>query len=105
MVASSVYGYEDRVLPLESNVQKLPSIEGEAVRNKVVYIDPALNINLNDIISKMEAHLKTLGVYRNNFLTSTDRRYQNRMFELQQMIFTNFLVPRLQKQTQEEEKQ
>ncbi len=93
----AVYGYDDRVRALEPNVQPLPQIEGEAVRNKVVYIDPALNINLEDTIGKMEAHLKTLGMYRNNLLTSTDKPYQERMFQLQQMIFNTFLAPRLKK--------
>ncbi|MBI3018440.1 MAG: amidohydrolase family protein [Deltaproteobacteria bacterium] len=93
----AVYGYEDRVRPLEPNVQLLPQIEGEPVLNKVVYMDPALNLNLEETIGKMEAHLKTLGVYRNNLLTSTDKPYQERMFQLQQMIFNTFLAPRLKK--------
>src|SRR3989338_2755924 len=93
----AVYGYEDRVRPLEPNVQLLPQIEGEPVLNKVVYIDPALNLNLEETVTQMEAHLKTLGVYRNNLLTSTDKPYQERMFQLQQMIFNTFLAPRLKK--------
>ncbi len=93
----AVYGYDDRVRPLEPDVQLLPQIEGEPVKNKVVYIDPALHINLEETIGKMEAHLKTLGVYRNNLLTSTDKPYQERMFQLQQMIFNTFLAPRLKK--------
>ena len=93
----AVYGYDTSVRPLEPDVQFLPQIEGEAVKNKVVYMDPALNLNLEETIGKMEAHLKTLGVYRNNLLTSTDKPYQERMFQLQQMIFNTFLAPRLKK--------
>ncbi len=88
----AVYGYEDKVTVLESDVQRLPQVEGEAVRNKVVYIDPALNLNLEETITKMEAHLKTLGVYRNNLLTSTDKPYQERIFNLQTFVHLNFFL-------------
>ncbi|MBI2646739.1 MAG: amidohydrolase family protein [Deltaproteobacteria bacterium] len=91
----AVYGYDEYVRKLEPDVQLLPQIEGEPVRNKVVYMDPVLNLNLEETLGKMEAHLKTLGVYRNNLLTSTDRPYQERMFQLQQMIHTNFFLPKL----------
>ena len=96
----AVYGVEDSVKKLNLEVQKLPSVEGASVQNKVFAMDPSLKINIENSMNQIEAALDQFSlenkidppIRRSNLLSSSDKFYQQRISALHLLVralFTN----------------
>ena len=87
--------YGDNGLTRQSDLGMQPLPEKERVdawaKNKIVYIDPAMDIQLNDVVERIEDYLKkNFDIKRSNSLTPTDIPYQQRMNELKQFMTVTF---------------
>jgi 5-methylthioadenosine/S-adenosylhomocysteine deaminase len=83
-----VYGAREFLKKFPLELQPLPRIEGATVRNKVVHLPPALNVNVDRDFGVIEQLLKDspLKLKRNNLLVSSDTPYRERINLLRQFV-------------------
>jgi len=89
----AVYGDEHMIPDLDDDYQYLPERERilDVVASKVIYVDPLIEIQINDVVERIEDFLKdNFDMKRSNTLSTTDVPYRERISELQEFITETF---------------
>ncbi len=80
----AIYGDGATLAGFTPGLQKLPKVEGSAVRNKMVRLPPQLAFDVDAELGRLERELKACDppVKRSNLLVSSDKPYRRRMQRL-----------------------
>jgi 5-methylthioadenosine/S-adenosylhomocysteine deaminase len=81
-----IYGAEDFLQPFKLPLQKLPQVEGESVKDKVVHLPGHVKVKIDRDIDRLEAAFKKHGVLRSNLLVSSDMPYRRRIARLRKYM-------------------
>jgi 5-methylthioadenosine/S-adenosylhomocysteine deaminase len=80
----AIYGDRALLADFATGLQQLPTLEGSAVRNKVVRLPAQLDFDVDGQVGRMERELKAFDppVKRSNLLASSDKPYRRRIQKL-----------------------